>query len=348
VLSDWNRRYGLALIRLGAAALSATSTARATEPVEPIRVELDTRSGCGNDEDILHAVLARTTRARAANPGETARSLRIAITADAQGELVGELSIHDPAAAEQSSEKRSIQSDSCRELLDALALFGALAVDPQASTEPLPAKAESPPPPPEPVAMRASGTPRDTSPPPSGRRTVGASVGLDAGSFVAGTAAPMLLAEPYLAASWSAPHDTGVALSPLARLSFTSVGGDTRDTADGPAHLHWTALRLGACPIELGILRSLGVRPCLELSAGALTATGKTIAHPESHTLSWVSLGPTARLEWRPHALVEVTASLGADVPLKRDHFYFEPNTFAYRPPALLGRGLLGVGLHFL
>jgi len=85
-----------------------------------------------------------------------------------------------------------------------------------------------------------------------------------------------------------------------------------------------------------------------DVSAGALSATGKTIAHPESHTLSWLAIGPSARLHWQPYPLVELTLSVGAELPLKRDHFYFEPNTFAYRPPVALGRALLGACLHFL
>src|SRR5690349_8904300 len=133
---DTSRRFWTTLLGLGLAMLGAEHQARADEPVEPIRVQLSTRQGCGNEGELLRAVLARTARARAAQPSEAARILRMEITSDdAQRKLVGELSIIDPAAPHESSEKRSISSDSCRELLDALALFAALAVDPEASTE---------------------------------------------------------------------------------------------------------------------------------------------------------------------------------------------------------------------
>ena len=328
------------------ATLGAAKPASALEPAEPIRVELSAHPGCSTSSELLRAVLARTARARAAKAGEEARTIHVEISSDdAQSKLVGELSISDPTAPDQASEKRIISSDSCRELFDALALFAALAVDPQASTEPLKPEVEQSPSKPEPSPPSA---PLRPTPRASQRRTLGASVGVEGGTFAADTAGLMLVAEPYLALSWGAPHGSGVAFSPLARLSFASAGGDTRETLDGPAHLHWTALRLGGCPLEFTILRGLSLRPCLELSGGALSATGKTIAHPESHTLSWASVGAAGRIEWHPHPLVEVAASLGAELPLKRDHFYFEPDTFAYQAPAVLGRALVGVGLHFL
>jgi hypothetical protein len=337
-----NRR-SRAIMALGFVTLGTTRFAQAAEPAEPLRLELSSEPSCGSGGELLRAVLSRTTRARAAEPGEAARTLHVEIkSSDAQGKLVGELFISDPGASSESSEKRSISSDSCRELLDALALFGALAVDPQASTEPLAEHAA------EPEPVRPASTPSPPKPATVPARSRELSFGVEGGAFAANTEALLPLAEPYLAFAWSPQVRPGFAVSPLARLAFSTTGGDTRDTPDGPGHLRWTTLRLGGCPVELGLLRSLGLRPCVELSAGALTAQGKTIAHPESHSLAWVALGPTLRLEWRPHALVEVALSGGADLPLKRDHFYFEPDTFAYRPPAVLGRALVGIGLHFL
>src|SRR5882672_10793067 len=152
-------RRSCTLIALGVVTLGISQAANATEPVEPIRVELRSQPSCGTENQLLRAVLTRTTRARAAEPGESARTLHVEITGDdANGKLVGELFISEPGASAESSEKRSISSESCRELLDALALFGALAVDPQASTEPLPVPA------PEPVAARPPRPPPQPKP----------------------------------------------------------------------------------------------------------------------------------------------------------------------------------------
>ncbi|HXK17078.1 MAG TPA: hypothetical protein VNG33_04725, partial [Polyangiaceae bacterium] len=302
-------RRSRTLIALGVVIVGTTSLARAAEPAEPIRVELSSQPSCGSESQLLRAVLLRTARARPAEPGEAARTLHVEITGnDANGKLVGELFISEPGAAAESSEKRSISSESCRELLDALALFGALAVDPQASTEPLPEHT------PEPEPARPPGPPPAPTPAVTPVRRFGASFGVEGGALDADTKALLPLAEPYLAFAWSRQVKPGFAVSPLARLAFSTSSGDTGDTPDGPAHLRWTTLRLGGCPIELGLLRSLGLRPCLELSAGALAAQGKTIAHPEGHSLAWVALGPALRLEWRPHPLVEVALSAGADL----------------------------------
>jgi hypothetical protein len=326
--------------------IGGARAASAQQPAEPLRVELSAPAGCGTGDDFLRTVLARTGRARAAARGEAARTLHVEIVATDNGKLQGELSITE-AAGQSASEKRSISSDSCHELVEALALFGALAVDPEASTEPLPSS-------PTPTPAPKPNPPRRNSPPPAPSAQSHVALGVDGGVLSAGTASLLPLVEPFVELSRASPTASRIAMTPSLRLAFSTTGGDTRPTADGPAHLHLTTVRLGGCPLELGIASTLQALPCVELGAGALTASGQTVAHPESHTLLWGSLGLAARLQWRPWPALSFEASGAVDLPFRRDHFYFDPasssgaNTFAYEAPRLLGRALFGAALHFL
>jgi hypothetical protein len=239
-------------------------------------------------------------------------------------------------------------------VFDALTLFAALAVDPEAlTTLPEPSSgtlaepeklAAAPARPPSPRAAPAS------EPAAPERRPFQAGVGCDVGAVNADTGSSLLLVAPFAEARF-AHTESRLALAPTVRLGFSSLSSETARTVDGPAKLRWTTLRLDGCPAQLQLAGSLVARPCLALSGGTLKASGETIAHPESHTLGWWTLGALFRLEWSASRWLSFEASAALDAPLRRDTFYFEPEsneTKVYRAPALLGRGEFGIGLHFL
>ena len=336
-----------------ATSLCVSGEVRADGTAEPIRVEYTAAPGCPSGADFLRAVLARTSRVRRAASGEQARTFQVNIHETDAGKLSGEFSIAEPQEPEQASDKRAITGDSCREVFDALSLFAALSVDPEALTTPV-EPVESVEPAPAPLAHRTTqAAPRVSASAPSSpeKTRFHAAVGVDVGALTAGTGTALLLSEPFLEASMAPARASRVSLAPTLRLAFSTVGTDTQTTSDGRAHLHWTTLRLDGCPAELEMARSFLVRPCVAFGAGVLEASGKTIAHPESHTLGWETIGALFRLEWTPWRFLSFEASAGVDAPLRRDTFYFEPfqpSTVAYQAPLALTRASFGVGLHFL
>ncbi len=316
---------------------------------EPVRLEFQAPPACADGTEFLRVVLFRTARIRAAVGGETARTFHVDIHADEQDKLSGDFSITDPSEGE--SDERTIKGESCGEVFDALTLFAALSVDPDALT------ANPPPPVPEPTRepaqhtapvehqLKAPPSPATESAPP--RRGLRAGAGCDVGALNAGTSRLPLLLEPFVEVQF--PHvPARIAFVPTIRLAFSSLGAESDDTADGRARLHWTTARLDGCPAQLEVAGSLAVRPCLALAGGTLSAAGETIAHPESHTLGWWTLGGLFRLEWSPWSFLSLEANAGLDLPLRRDEYYFEPKTEVYRAPATLGRGSVGAAIHFL
>jgi hypothetical protein len=138
---------GPALFSLHALAQSTNATAgtpgtRAAPPVavpatsggaEPIRVEYWAAAGCSNASGFLANVLARTPKARAATAHEMARVFRVSVT-EQRGESAGEISVQRPGEA---TLVRFSASGTCEDVLNTLAQFAALVVDPSVASTPI-------------------------------------------------------------------------------------------------------------------------------------------------------------------------------------------------------------------
>lgn len=140
---------------------------------EPIRASVLPGSVCASARELEAAVIARTPRARIAEPGEPARTFHVSTRREGLA-IVGRLAVEDSSGR---GSPRVLTASSCRELVDALALVAALAVDPRAKeaapvAPAAPAAPSSGPPPPssastEPVAAGGSAvTSRPSSAPP--------------------------------------------------------------------------------------------------------------------------------------------------------------------------------------
>src|ERR1700753_813809 len=117
---------------LAAVAVSAVSWhAHAAEPV-PIRVDYTAPEGCPTAQDFLGEVAARTSLARLAAPEERATALTLTIR-EVEGGNKGTLRFAPPEGAASS---RDVSAADCGQVVSALALMTALAIDPDASTEP--------------------------------------------------------------------------------------------------------------------------------------------------------------------------------------------------------------------
>jgi hypothetical protein len=131
------RRALLRAARRGALVASAVlawaalvALASADEPVEPIRVRYEAPAECPDEGAFVGEVRARTSRARLAAAGERARSFEVAV-ARRGGRFQGRLDVREPSGA---ASRREVSGASCAEVVSALALVTALAVDPRAST----------------------------------------------------------------------------------------------------------------------------------------------------------------------------------------------------------------------
>jgi hypothetical protein len=349
-----------ALLSALAAVLSLASPQAEAATAEPVRVEARGPLECGNAERFLRLVLVRTPLARKAKEGEAGRTFQISLRRREDGAFDGEIVVIGAGSPPDESGRRSISDGSCGAVFDALTLFAALAVDPDASTASFPLDAEIGGEPRAPArGPAAHPPPQVTERTPRERGRTGErhasekrwdwhlEGGAHAGASSAGLASPLLLAMPFVEGGFVEATPERIALAPAARLWFSSTGASTRSTVEGPAALRFTTVRLDACPLELRALPTLGVRPCLALAAGVLRARGETIAHPATVRRPWGTAGGVVRLAWRIFGFLSVEAALGVDLPFERDAFHFEPATPIYRVPVALGYGTAGLGVYF-
>src|SRR5262249_29170838 len=106
--------------------------------VESVHLDYDASSGCPDRSAFVAEVTARTTRARFVDETPDVRSFKVAVRNQAE-RAVGSLVSN---TAETGAE-RKVSGKTCAEVVSALALITALAIDPSASTRPV-ATAESP------------------------------------------------------------------------------------------------------------------------------------------------------------------------------------------------------------
>jgi len=333
-----------------------------TATSEPVRMGGRSELPCGSGERFLRSVFARTPLARKPSDGEAARTFHVSIHPGDDGSFTGELVVTSASEPPVESGRRGIAGASCTEVFDALALFAALSVDPKASTGALPTEVadsiESPPVPGEAASASSPVAPPPPAPAPTparaderksqgGESAWQARAGGHVGVMSAGLSSGLLLVMPFVEGSWARAAETTFALAPAGRLWFSSTGGSTEATVQGPASMILTTGRLDACPLEIRLLSMLGGRPCLALAGGVLTARGE-IADPERVQLPWASAGGVARLEWRFFAFFALEAAVGVDFPLVRHAFHFEPATPIYRVPVALAYGSAGLRLDFL
>jgi hypothetical protein len=353
------------------ATLGIAGGARAQEAPEPLAVVYEAPDGCPTAAAFFREVSARTTRARAAQPNERARVLHVVVTRRGD-EHAGRLWVED---ANTSSTARAVSGKTCSEVVGALALIGALAVDPRASTAPIataeaareptgdgPAAAGSPPAAASPEAPRPTDTPtapselvtdsrgpdRGPAPPPPGtapsptrsRGRVEVGVQVEA-AFVAGAAA-----SGRLFGDLSVGPREGM-LAPALRLAVSRSLDVDRSAAIGGATLRWTTLGLDVCPIRLRLMGPLALRPCGGGSAGVLDASGTGIAMSVSRSRPWASLSALGRLVWEPLAWLEIDVEAGVIAPLFRESFFFAPSVAVYEAPAVAFLSRVGFGLRF-
>jgi len=112
--------------RLAPSPATQNAPLHANSDVEPIRVEFQSPSGCGEGAAFLGNVLGRTSKARGATALEMARVFRVSVT-ERRGESSGEISVQRPGEA---TLVRFSASGRCQDVLDTLAQFAALVVDP--------------------------------------------------------------------------------------------------------------------------------------------------------------------------------------------------------------------------
>jgi hypothetical protein len=316
---------------------------------EAVRIDYAAPAACPNAAAFLRSIKERTTRFRQATATESARSFRVRVSG-LSSSFAGRLEIVGP---DDSTAVRNVDSPSCSEVSNALALMTALAIDPSAlvsqskpaderPTEPASAveaeqKQRS-------VPSTMTDSPRsvpDASTGPPWRW----SAGVQGHTTFAVT--PDLGYGGDLFVDVEAPDSS--ALGPAARIGLF-LNQSVVDLPTGPsARFSWIAAALEGCPVRLRApaLR-LAVHPCLAVRMGVLSGEGQSMTQPKQATSLWSDVGPLLRLRVQVGARVNLEVQGALMLPLYRPTFTILDNgsdTSAFAVPAV--GGSLGIGVSY-
>jgi hypothetical protein len=350
--------WGFAALLLAAAPARAQPLSADAEPEAlPEQVQLDyvSGAGCPNKALFVNEVKARIRRPVAWVAMNGAFSIIVSLN-ETQGEAVGRLEL---ARGGAEATRREFTAASCQEVGSALALVVALALDPNARTDPLPptelteplppeenAPAPAPLPPSPPTAVEAAAAPRPSpaSPKVAPRPPLRYAVWFGPAAGVDGGYAP----EPLVTVgvSLGARVTLGSSFSPA--LQLTPLWGRTGST--GPAAefgtFAWSMARLEACPVDFQLAKSLRLVPCLAGELGRLSARGRGSELYEATAVDrfWGAAGVTVALHLNLGSWF-VRGSGEAIFPATRDEFLLrDPDRSVHRASAIGLGGRLGLG----
>jgi hypothetical protein len=309
---------------------------------ETVRLRYVAPAECPRRAVLEAAVLERSPSARLGGERGAGRLFTVTIVAGAQG-YVGSVTVEGGS----NGVSQRLASPRCDDVVGALALVIALAIDPMAAGggaddgAATPATTPTLVPPPTPRGSQIDrAEPRDLGEPEVSRRG-GWREGLDleglgGGALEGGiTAGTTMTAAVELRIGWRGRGHLG-----LAGLA----GWSSAQMEEGQARFGWYTARGSGC--WLALARRIEADLCGHVELGVLAVEADGIVRSQETTRLWLAPGAHVGLRWRWGALfAELQA--GASVPLTRDHFYFVPDTTIHRTWVAVPWATIGAGLRF-
>jgi hypothetical protein len=309
---------------------SAAETATTAVVAEPIRV-LSTADSCVSAE-AFHALLAqRNPLVRHANATEPAKQFVVSVTPGVEAK--GDLQI---VGLDGSESSRTVFGQTCDEVADALALVGALSIDPLAL------RAHQPPadatrtlePTPTTSPTRTETKPRSkiwiraANVVPSNRqsaleakagsRRIEHAVSAETFALVGSVGSPWIgVSGKY----WLGPGVAGLGQIPLrlsAGLSRTLWAKDPvrSEPATGMLDYTLTSVDLGLCPVGLRPVQTVRLLGCAFGNLGWLQVEHARVSPPERKAGPFFALVLASRFEAQIRGSLGVTAAFGVSVPV--------------------------------
>lgn len=304
---------GFALVA-AAAGTETTGADTARGRGEPRIMPFDYRAtdGCPGAETFASLVAARTagTWRLVEKPG--APDLSVEVVNSVAGKT-GRL--RRAGTANVRSTPREISAADCADVIRALALTAALALEEERVRSATPA-ASSPAPPPALLSLGG---------------------GADAALIV--HPHPMVGAELFLERGRAPGAVRGHAYFPDLRLSFRHLRNDF-PRQNGKAGFNLTTAAVTGCPLGWW-----AVQLCAHLEAGALGGRGREIEVAETDWSFWMATGGWGRLRTRLGGALFLEMSAGALVPLRRASFIFRPSTPVANVPSVIAVGGFSLGI---
>ena len=341
------------------AALALGATPGRAEP-RPLRLDYQAVEGCPDAETFLEEIRWRTSLARPALPGEEA--LDVAARVEHRGGTsVGRILLGHGAEQVQ----REVGSEHCGEVVSALALITALAIDPRARTMPRPRPPPPPDLPPLPDAPASDG-PEAPRPRERSRRGAATTTGLiddpllgppevapAPARWLLGarlTAAFGIAPRPLLGGGIVAERELSQRWGASLRLAVELGGTGAFDVGPGGASFLRGLGRFEGCAFAWRPVSRLMLVPCVGVEAGAIHAAGTvrgTIVEAQQVTVPWVGAGLLPRFVVALGRFT-IEAQGGPVFPAVRRTFSFESPAYVIDvlPPVTWTVGI-GAGVRF-
>lgn len=350
-------------IAVGLAASAALISGIAA--ADSLRFVYEAPAECPGGEAFAAAVRAQTKSATLVIGGDgslenTDFGLVFVRITRAESHLHGRLSIEEPG---REASVREVTATTCEEVVSALALMTALAIDADLSARPPAAPPTAAAPPPKAAGKTPIPSPAAKNPAPASQlknqnqrspqpRAPAAptpwpgprwGLGAHAGAF--GALAPSLAWGAVSFLDRSAWNTTGEAWS--LRLGLALAESPSIGLAEGTATFRWIVARASACPLAVAA-GPLTARPCLGIDAGALRGlgSGDKITKPLEETRGWLAATGLGRLQLHLGEGVYLEAEGGFTLPFIRDRFVFvKPRRDIHAVPPLSGFTTAGLGV---
>jgi hypothetical protein len=272
--------------------------ALADDAPEPIALEYQAPAGCPSRLEFIALVEGYTQKVQWVAADQAKRRFSVMVAARA-GEVSGTLTIDTEG-------ERSVTARSCAEIVDALALATALAIDPGEMSPPPKVEPE---PKPKPKRRPLAPTPQPEAARPPG--SVGAT------GYLLFAVAPEIVAGASFDISWRW-HVMPVADSSLQfSFGYLDSGWPERATTVQLGWLPWARLR--GCPVHLSLAGPLEVAPCIGSQLGRLrSVAGEQITEPfPPASRTWIAIDGGVELELRLDAFGLYLMG-GGVLPLRR------------------------------
>ncbi|MET0791424.1 MAG: hypothetical protein ABW061_07875 [Polyangiaceae bacterium] len=324
-------------------ALTAVLLALGGEAVA-VRVNYDAPAECPSAAAFYDAVRARTEHARPAVGEEPRLDVTVRVTREPRG-FSGE--VREVVNGKESA-VRSMDGETCKEVVEALSLTVALSIDPNAHA-PSPTPVSAPPaPPPQSTRNNAECEEVINRPPAAvvAPVTAGAPLRLELGLGALGTLVDSDAFSFGGTVSATVLREVSPSTSSSVQLGFLFASNGLGSTpADHRAH--FGALALDACPWRHR-LGDVELAPCAMASFGVLEVTGREVSDAKTVDRAWWSAGLDAQLAWLLGQGWVLEGALGGSVPLvRRRYFTSNAEHVVAETPRISPLVRFGVGFRF-
>ena len=299
----------------------------ASEGDSIVQLEYSVAGGCPDEAAFTAGVRARAPRFATGGAVSTP-SWRITARRDADSEsaFTGRISMRD---TEGRATARDVSGATCREVIAALELIGALTIDAKATVTDAPPESAPPLPPPTVPAPAPAPMPMPTAAEEPRRWQLGIAGRADLHAGIAPSAVVALGGLVELRArhpGW---------WSPSMRVGFArTFESSAALTTGGSAVFVLTMGTLDLCPSRADLGR-FSVAGCLRGELGELWGQGRNINPPREQPPLWAAVDGLARGEVALVGPFSFAITAGLRIPIVRTRFFFQPDATVFRPAAV-------------